>query len=79
MACKYNWWNLPTKIKEETDLEITFVWNRIPTELTSALRTLEASKPTCYAQFFQPNEKVYWGNLIKQMEKICNLIDCVEE
>jgi hypothetical protein len=77
MTCNFIWANLPKQIKDNISVDLSYKWNRIPTELNTILRGLEISKPVCYAQYFEPNEKIYWFNLVdNQVEKLCNLIDC---
>jgi hypothetical protein len=79
MICKFNWWNLPAKIKERLNIDLRYNWNRIPIELNSILEELKTENPNCYSQFFKPKEKFYWFTLPFQIEKLCNLIDCGEE
>ena len=78
MNCKFIWWNLPSQIKDKLNITLLYNWFKIPTEINTALRILEQTKPNCYALSFEPNYKVNWFTLLVDLEKVCNVIDCTE-
>lgn len=78
MSNIFIWWNLPAQIKDKLGLTLIYNWFKIPTEINTLLRQLEQDKPRCYALSFEPAYKVNWFNLLSDLEKINNIIDCVE-
>lgn len=78
MNCKFIWWNPPSQIKDKLNITLLYNWFKIPIEINTALRTLEQTKPNCYALSFEPNYKVNWFTLLADLEKVCNVIDCTE-
>ena len=79
MSCKYNWWNLPIQIENKLNISLKYNWHRIPIELNKLLREYETDYNECYLQFFKPNQKLIWFTLPSDIEKLCNLINCVEQ
>lgn len=76
MSCNFNWRYLPENIKEKLLINITSNWFKLPTEINKFLREEEVNNPSCYLQFFQPNEKVNWRNLLTKLGNVCDLLDC---
>ncbi len=79
MSCTLNWWNLPIQIKEKLSVNLQYNWQRLPIELNTLLRQYEQSAPDCYSQYFEAGKKLVWFTLPSDIEKLCNLINCVEQ
>ncbi len=74
MSCSFKWYNLPTKIKEETGL--TVKWRSLPTQLNTIYKALETQKPNCASTITY--EEFKWFNLAYKIGIICDLLDCTE-
>lgn len=74
MACTFKWYNLPTKIKEETG--ITVKWRNLPTQLNTVYKALQLQKPNCASTITY--EEFKWFNLPFKIGIICDLLDCTE-
>lgn len=74
MSCTFKWYNLPTKIKEETGIIVK--WRNLPTQLNTIYKALEAEKPTCASTITY--EEFKWHTLPYKTGIICDLLDCVE-
>jgi hypothetical protein len=74
MACTFKWYNLPTKIKEETGLIVK--WRSLPTKLNTIYKALAVQKPTCAATITY--EEFKWFGMSHKIGIICDLLGCTE-
>ena len=78
MNCKFIFWNLPKQIKDKLDITLSYNCFNIPAEINTALRTLEQTKPNCYALSFEPGYEVKWFTILTDLEKVCDVKTCIE-
>jgi hypothetical protein len=74
---KFRWTgDLPRQIKLRLDITLEYGWSRIPTEINKVLRDVEEASPSCYATQFKPNHKTNWGRLLRDLDKLEQVLEC---